>query len=522
MRAVFMVSPEGETLRLVGVSRMAGAPGLELTFDRKPTEQEMGFVYELYRRIPPRPIPTKFNERDVEWIAAISIALGADSGHNVPLAPDIDLFKSLFHQLALHSYRAIDIRAAEQLPPEFDEAGKDNMREKARARNSESFGHMSDEWVADRVRMLMRNDMYHEAICTAGRDRIMRLSLQVAQLKEELKTLRAGVDLWQHLNKKPEEALPPPLPEKDLMLMGVDMGSAAGDMTGISARCPCGKMHAITYDSGGFTLVPSELRCECGKVSRLADLRDPFTRYPEGSLFQRHDSTVYVMTPTALSWKKVAKIEDRQPFCELEPDNEHHDLRGGVVCLMCYNRVAKKASQLREVPSAWMRPVRVAGHPAEPVEHDVELCYGDDSPEGTGWIPLYVRRSEEEQAVLRLQEINPDHVICPACAHQFRAIPLNVQQKISQLSGAQAIDCPNCKGTGEYEPGATCLLCRGCKRVLVKELPDPGRPVRPHRSGGGTPAPGHDPIGDMLRAIPIAGTINVDNPRDPIHKEWKL
>lgn len=70
-----------------------------------------------------------------------------------------------------------------QLPPEFDEAGKHQMREKARRGLPEAFADMSDEWVADRVRMLLRNDIWHEAICTAGRDRIMRLSLEVERLR---------------------------------------------------------------------------------------------------------------------------------------------------------------------------------------------------------------------------------------------------------------------------------------------------------------------------------------------------
>ena len=49
------------------------------------------------------------------------------------------------------------------------------------------------------------------------------------------------------------------------------------------------------------------------------------------------------------------------------------------------------AMGLREIPSAWMRWVRCGGHPAEPQEWDVELCYGDDRPEGEGWTPLYMR-----------------------------------------------------------------------------------------------------------------------------------
>lgn len=48
------------------------------------------------------------------------------------------------------------------------------------------MGHLSDIEVADKVRMLMRNDLMHEATCTAGRDRIMYLSQRVALLEREL------------------------------------------------------------------------------------------------------------------------------------------------------------------------------------------------------------------------------------------------------------------------------------------------------------------------------------------------
>jgi hypothetical protein len=59
------------------------------------------------------------------------------------------------------------------------------MRIKAQGsidRNTEAYGHMSDEWVADRVRMLSRLDLDHEAILCAARDRIMRLTLKVREL----------------------------------------------------------------------------------------------------------------------------------------------------------------------------------------------------------------------------------------------------------------------------------------------------------------------------------------------------
>jgi len=70
--------------------------------------------------------------------------------------------------------------------PELDEAGKNQMREKAMrslGAGTESFGDMSDEWVADRVRMLSRSDLDHETICCAARDRIMRLSIQLRNLR---------------------------------------------------------------------------------------------------------------------------------------------------------------------------------------------------------------------------------------------------------------------------------------------------------------------------------------------------
>lgn len=75
------------------------------------------------------------------------------------------------------------------LPPELDEAGKNEMREKAASvpGRIHCFGHMSDEWIANRVRMLQRSELWHEAICTAGRDRIMKLSLEVAELRREVR-----------------------------------------------------------------------------------------------------------------------------------------------------------------------------------------------------------------------------------------------------------------------------------------------------------------------------------------------
>lgn len=46
------------------------------------------------------------------------------------------------------------------------------------------FAHLSDLEMALKVRMLMRFDLDHEAVCTGARDRIMYLSQQVEELEQ--------------------------------------------------------------------------------------------------------------------------------------------------------------------------------------------------------------------------------------------------------------------------------------------------------------------------------------------------
>lgn len=48
------------------------------------------------------------------------------------------------------------------------------------------FGHLSDLEVAGKVRMLMRNDLDHEAVCVGARDRIIYLSQEVERFKDAL------------------------------------------------------------------------------------------------------------------------------------------------------------------------------------------------------------------------------------------------------------------------------------------------------------------------------------------------
>lgn len=59
---------------------------------------------------------------------------------------------------------------------------------------SEAYADKSDEWVAGRVRMLMRNDLEFEPILVAGRDRILRLSRELLQLRAEHETARKLLD----------------------------------------------------------------------------------------------------------------------------------------------------------------------------------------------------------------------------------------------------------------------------------------------------------------------------------------
>ena len=48
-------------------------------------------------------------------------------------------------------------------------------------------GKKTDLEVAGMVRMLMRDDLNHEFVCMAGRDRIMYLSQQIDRLEVELR-----------------------------------------------------------------------------------------------------------------------------------------------------------------------------------------------------------------------------------------------------------------------------------------------------------------------------------------------
>jgi hypothetical protein len=49
-----------------------------------------------------------------------------------------------------------------------------------------AMNYLSDLEMAFKVRMLMRNDLDHEAVCTAARDRIMWLSQQLEEQRTKI------------------------------------------------------------------------------------------------------------------------------------------------------------------------------------------------------------------------------------------------------------------------------------------------------------------------------------------------
>lgn len=56
----------------------------------------------------------------------------------------------------------------------------------------------SDKEMASQIRMLMRSDLFHEAVVCAARDRIMCLSKEKEQLEQQLKNVRECLDYNKH------------------------------------------------------------------------------------------------------------------------------------------------------------------------------------------------------------------------------------------------------------------------------------------------------------------------------------
>lgn len=84
-------------------------------------------------------------------------------------------------------------------------------------------------------------------------------------------------------------------------------------------------------------------------------------------------------------------------------------------------------------PVAWMSPKHAIAY---------GIDYGDDTTFPVAMkkhdlfcVPLYAAPLPPTEAQ---REPNPDEVICPACTHQFRAIPENVQALLAQREPTEA------------------------------------------------------------------------------------
>lgn len=133
--------------------------------------------------------------------------------------------------------------------------------------------------------------------------------------------------------------------------------------------------------------------------------------------------------------------------------------------------------RLRRVPTAWMRGVKSGGSSHEPPQWDVEFSYGDDEPEGNGWLPLYGRtrpilgekrlpiprlgkderqcevyifsRSDWQQTVEELQRLEslvyvPGLWRCPKCQFQLISTDIDASTGAMRANNIQPSHCPNC------------------------------------------------------------------------------
>ncbi len=80
-------------------------------------------------------------------------------------------------------------------------------------------------------------------------------------------------------------------------------------------------------------------------------------------------------------WRNGKRTSDNGCCSSVEPCS-HQRQTPNTLCETC-----ALAAQVR--PTAWMRGHRTPSSPHGPAEYDVDLVYGDDQPEGEGWLPLY-------------------------------------------------------------------------------------------------------------------------------------
>ncbi len=80
-------------------------------------------------------------------------------------------------------------------------------------------------------------------------------------------------------------------------------------------------------------------------------------------------------------WRDGKRTSDNGCCSSVEPCS-HQRQSPNTLCETC-------ALAVQVMPTAWMRGHRTPSSPHGPAEYDVDLVYGDDQPEGEGWLPLY-------------------------------------------------------------------------------------------------------------------------------------
>lgn len=155
---------------------------------------------------------------------------------------------------------------------------------------------------------------------------------------------------------------------------------------------------------------------------------------------------------------------------------EHHDVELTISCITGSAATPETPPlQLRAVPSAWMRGIK-SYVPGEPDEWDTEFSYGDDQPEGEGWVPLYskpphLRPSPEETSVVAPIESFPmtrscflhgDHAEedCPKC--EKRSEKASAPHVHIWIDDDGVAVCSDCKETADdwFCPTSPTKLCR--------------------------------------------------------------
>lgn len=120
------------------------------------------------------------------------------------------------------------------------------------------------------------------------------------------------------------------------------------------------------------------------------------------------------------------------------------------------------------IPTAWMRRVRSPSTPDSYGEIDYDLCYGDDQPEGEGWIPLYC-----EPPGIRGVEDGKERSHTEPPPPEITSLRLRLGRAEKALESIAGFG--NVNLAGEWEHGLRDII-RSCVDCARSALPDERQP----------------------------------------------